>query len=292
MSETPASSSQTHWGRERRLAFIDFRLLWERRLNRRDLKDFFGISTPQASADIQAYRRAAPKNMVYDASQKTYVATDDFEPAFVSGNASSYLGELQDVSTGHTAKNASFIGFAPDFGALPIPRRNVDRPTLIAILEAIREQRALEFLYQSMSSPEPSWRWISPHALASNGQRFHIRAYCHKRESFRDFVLSRVLEVGRYSGTRVTAEDDIDWSRRVTVRFAAHPELTEGQRRAIEREYDMDKGEKRVTVRAALAFYLLQRLNLDAESEKRSPVARQIVLLNPDELHEFRGSSL
>ena len=45
-----------HWGQERRLEFIDFRLLWEGRLNRADLTTFFRISVPQASLDLAKYR--------------------------------------------------------------------------------------------------------------------------------------------------------------------------------------------------------------------------------------------
>jgi hypothetical protein len=45
-----------HWGQERRLEFIDFRLLWEGRLNRADITTFFRISVPQASLDLAKYQ--------------------------------------------------------------------------------------------------------------------------------------------------------------------------------------------------------------------------------------------
>lgn len=289
MSETPSPSPQARWGRDRRLTFIDFRLLWTRRLNRRDLRDFFGISTPQASADIQAYMSKAPGNMAYDASQKVYMAPESFEPKFVPSSASAFLSELHSLHTGNLAEDTSFIGDPPPYDAVPIPGRNVDSGTLIALLGAIRERHAIRVLYQSMSAIEPSWRWISPHALASDGLRYHARAYCHNREDFRDFVLSRIIEVDAQEEPGVSPEDDRDWHRMVTVSFAPHPDLSEGQRRVIECEYDMEEGEKRLTVRAALAFYLLVRLNLDRESERKSPAARQIVLLNAEELEELRG---
>lgn len=59
-----------HWGQERRLEFIDFRLLWEGRLNRADITEFFRISVPQASLDLAKYQEIAPGNMVYDRTQK------------------------------------------------------------------------------------------------------------------------------------------------------------------------------------------------------------------------------
>lgn len=43
------------WGVQRRLEFIDFRLFWDGRFNRRDLAETFGISAQQASSDIAQY---------------------------------------------------------------------------------------------------------------------------------------------------------------------------------------------------------------------------------------------
>lgn len=62
-----------------RLRFIDFLLDHYGTLNRRALEDYFGISTPQASLDVQAYLQAAPANAIYDRSRKTYCKA----PAFV-----------------------------------------------------------------------------------------------------------------------------------------------------------------------------------------------------------------
>jgi len=52
MIENPNPQPQTgsKWNLERRLQFIDFRLRWEGRLNRRDLIDYFAVSMPQASS--------------------------------------------------------------------------------------------------------------------------------------------------------------------------------------------------------------------------------------------------
>lgn len=57
---------------EQRLRLIDFLLFQYGTLNRSALEDYFGISTPQASADIQEYAKLAPANMLYDKSARTY----------------------------------------------------------------------------------------------------------------------------------------------------------------------------------------------------------------------------
>lgn len=56
--------------KEKRQAFITMRLPGG--LCRRDLMDAFGISMPQASLDIQAYRKAHPDKIRYDARAKRF----------------------------------------------------------------------------------------------------------------------------------------------------------------------------------------------------------------------------
>lgn len=64
---------------EQRLRLIDFLLSQYGTVNRSAVMDFFGVSTPQASADIQAYLTRAPGNATYSPSQKAYVRTDAFQ---------------------------------------------------------------------------------------------------------------------------------------------------------------------------------------------------------------------
>ena len=63
---------------EARLRFIDFLLHQYGTINRSALRDYFGMSTPQASQDIQAYIAIAPRNVTYDVNAKTYARTDCF----------------------------------------------------------------------------------------------------------------------------------------------------------------------------------------------------------------------
>lgn len=67
---------------EQRLRFIDFLLAQYGTINRAALTDYFGISTPQASTDLSAYSKLAPKNMTYDYASKAYVATEKFKRAY------------------------------------------------------------------------------------------------------------------------------------------------------------------------------------------------------------------
>ena len=100
-------STTARWGQERRLEFIDFRLLWDRTVNRGDLVDFFGISTQQASTDLAMYMKIAPQNIEYDKSQKTYRATSGFKPVIARNDSHGFLNELAGLVTGSLKPSAS-----------------------------------------------------------------------------------------------------------------------------------------------------------------------------------------
>lgn len=63
---------------EQRLRFIDFLLYHYGTLNRSAIMDYFGVSMPQASADIRDYLDIAPNNAIYDKSAKTYKRSGSF----------------------------------------------------------------------------------------------------------------------------------------------------------------------------------------------------------------------
>ena len=68
-----------------------------------------------------------------------------------------------------------------------MPRRSTNADHLRAILSAIQNKKALHIRYQSMSRPNPTWRWITPHALGFDGFRWHARSLCHLDRTYKDF---------------------------------------------------------------------------------------------------------
>lgn len=62
------------WATDRRLDYIAWRLADHGAIRRDDLMRVFGVSMPQASADLGAFDRAHPGAMVYDKSAKQYAA--------------------------------------------------------------------------------------------------------------------------------------------------------------------------------------------------------------------------
>lgn len=274
------------WGQERRLEFIDFRLRWDGRLNRGDLIAFFGISVPQASKDIARYGEVAPGNLQYDASAKVYVATEKFRPAYPTSTPYRYLSDLLASEIGVLEPAASFVGWRPPVGHVPTPGRALDAESLVLLLRSIREGQGVRALYQSMSRPRAVRRSLTPHAFAHDGFRWHVRAYCHEREQFRDFVIPRMLELETALPAGPGAESDSEWHTPVELVLQPNPKLSGAHQRVVELDYGMKNGEVTLSCRQALLFYVLRQLGLHTDSNVR-PEAQQVVLKNRAKVERF-----
>ncbi len=272
--------SELRWGVEQRLEFIEFRLFWDGHVNRSDLMDQFGVSVNQASTDLNRYIGFAPDNMIYDKSARTYVRGVNFKAQFLEPDANRYLAQLQSLSDRILDREASWIGDLPPYAATPAPVRGVSPLTLRSVVGAIRRSEAIEVKYQSLSSPEPRWRWIAPHAIAFDGFRWHTRGFCLSDDCFKNFLLSWILDIrgSRDSGT--SADDDLDWHAEVTLEVGPHPDLSETQAKVIALDYGMRSGKAKIKVRRALLYYTLRRLGLDIDPAASRPKDQQIVLLN------------
>lgn len=276
------------WSVEQRLEFIDFKLYWEGHVNRSDLIDTFAVSVPQASADLTHYQEQAPGNALYDKTRKTYVAGAHFRPAFFKPSADRYLAQLRMLESGLLLDEEAWAIRRPAYSIVPILRRHIDADTLRGILVAIRTRSSVHVKYQSMSRPEPKARWICPHALGFDGFRWHARAWCHTRAHFADFVLARILEVSALRPSPIDAAADVSWQREITLRFAPHPDLKGGRRKAVELDYGMKGGVTEIKIRVCLSYYLERQFGLDAEAPQGKGERQQVVLLNRAELETAR----
>lgn len=274
------------WAPERRLEFIDSRLLWDGTINRGELVEFFGISTQQASSDLARYAELAPDNLSYDKRAKTYRATANFKPLLARSDAQHYLNQLGDLTSGAASATTSFIGWRPPCDVVRNPTRPVQSHTLQQILWAIRDGKDLQIVYQSMRRPTATARWIAPHALASDGFRWHVRAWCHEQNDFRDFVLSRVQHIVEERQSNVDPAMDENWHTRIDVIIRPRVGLSDGQRSAIEVDFGMSQGRLVLNCRKALVFYLLRQLQLDRLPDA-SIVEQPLELENRTELSEF-----
>ena len=277
------TADEPRWSQKRRLEFIDFRLRWNRTVNRGDLVDFFRISIQQASADLANYAQFAPDNMEYDKSLKTYKVTNRYQPAIRHDDAHSYLSELLGLSLGTVDSSASFIAWQPPHDIVSYPTRSIDTSILLHLIWAIKDGDEVLVSYQSMRSPTPGVRWIAPHALAFDGQRWHVRAWCQNNCDFRDFVISRIQRIEESKRATVTSEADEWWNTFIEIVIKPRKGLTNHQRRAIEVDFGMISGQRILNCRKALAFYLVRQLQLERPSDL-PPAAQPLELMNRDEL--------
>jgi len=164
-------------------------------------------------------------------------------------------------------------------------RPSHDPLTLRTFLKAVRSQRSINIEYQSMNDqrPDPMWREITPHAFGWDGFRWHARAFCHVQQVFKDFIISRCLQLGELGGPKGSAADDIDWNSFFDVVLIPNPRLSPAQRRTIELDYGMTEGRSIVGVRHALLYYFDKRLRLDVAEKQDRPKETPVIIDNREQ---------
>jgi hypothetical protein len=252
ITQSPSQDSLPFTIRQR-MEHIERCLFWKGELQRADLVERFGVNPAQVATDFSNYMAMAPGNMAYNKSRKRYVPQPGFVPQFIEPTA---LDEF-----------VGMVSSEIQVEVWPLPQRQASSETLQEIVRAIRLRKAIEVSYQSMTKPKPSWRWLSPHAFASDGERWHVRAFCHKRKAFRDFVLGRIISTRDSRPTDIAVDQDIDWNTFVTVIVKPNPHLSEEQRAAIATEYSMPGNQElKLQLRRSMLFYLEAQFSPKSES--------------------------
>ncbi len=140
------------------------------------------------------------------------------------------------------------------------------------VIWAIRDHQDFELLYQSMRRPAATRRWISPHAIAFDGSRWHVRGWCHENKYFKDFVLARIQQIYGVRTSEIDRREDKRWHSFTSVILRARSDLTGRQRIAVETEFGMRDGTLEVRMREALVPYFVRQLHLDRSANSSSGV--------------------
>lgn len=270
------------WIQNRRFEFIEWKLFWEGQLNRKDLESQFEISTPQASIDLKRYRELTGENIDYSGTEKAFVPAKGLKTRFMQPSADRLLLQLRALMAAALPRRDVWFKSLPPIDMAPDLVRHVDPDCLRLVLRAIRTRSAIHVQYQSLTNIR--WRWVAPHAMAFDGYRWHLRAWACDRNDYRDFVLSRIGEIGKIEPAIYDPDDDVEWNTHATLRLRPHPGLTAEQSLAIQRDFDMAEGRREIEVRLSMAYYFIKRMNLDL---KDLPAARvQICIENLDDVDE------
>lgn len=279
------------WGVQRRLEFIDFRLFWDGRFNRRDLSDTFGISAQQASADIALYTEHAPANLVYDSTLKAYLRTPGYEPKIMHASAERYLLQLVAIENRWMRQEDTWFDKRPPIEDITLLRKQTDAQVLLRLLDAINQRCQLEIQYKSITGSAEPRRLIAPHAMFHALGRWYVRAWSTEHKDFRDYNLFRIDEAGTLAPSAADPSRDYEWLHETDLILAPNPDLSESQQAALESEYGMTDGRLVVTMRLSQTFYLMTEHNLDVPVGTLNAGKQQLVLLNHDEVVNARATA-
>lgn len=264
------TSNRDQWAARERLRFVERAVWWRGLVNRSDLREVFGISAAQASADLQAYLELNPGALAYNLTTKRYEASAGMgcmlhEPR-LSDALAIFLGS--GAAAGLESATGSCSGAAGDRVArVGLPVRQASAQVERSVFRAVWGGLWLRMRYASLSGRgAKGWRRVAPRAFAHDGYRWHLRAWCEDNGGYRDFVLSRVAEA-EWPTESASADlpRDEAWESFEELELVPNPNLSEDRRAAVAADYGAKGGVVRLRVRRALLGYTLRHLGLEED---------------------------
>ncbi|QTA88203.1 WYL domain-containing protein [Desulfonema magnum] len=246
---------------QKRFAYIETQLFWGDGLTAGKLAETFGLSRQAAQTVIDRYREEYPEQMEYNPSRKRHEASETFRPHIIKTSPILFLDYLRGESlTGYYREERGWS----DLDVVDVDRLlRPDLPLEPAriVIAALLGQRVVSIDYHSKNPESPFTRLLSPNHLVFADDRYHIRAYCHRRKSFRDFVLSRISYAELTDKDWVSSREDREWHYIVELHFKPNPDLSESVQEAILKNYeDTHEGCRVIRCKKALAIYIERKL--------------------------------
>lgn len=249
-------------------------LLWEGELRNSRLQELLGLQVVQVSRLIATFRTDypgviergpgnPPRYLVKRLPKKTQLPSLD---EYLALTISLHRSEVVDARI-----------------AVPDPTPEV----FAALRKACVEKRVVMIRYASMREPEGTARGIVPTHLVRFGRRWHVRAWCLLRSSYRDFNLSRIVEIVEVLGSSEQLPADARWNKKVEVRLAPHCLLTPAQQALVRREVCEGHEFRKLRVRAALLPYSLIETQAAVDPVKQKPPLYQLEVMHPESLTEY-----
>ena len=272
-----------------RMAYIEFRLWFLGDACRRDLMERFGIAPAMATRDFTAYRELAPQNIDFDGGRKIYVPAAHFAPVFKHEPERVLSAISRGFGDGDDRRGGSYLPCE-----LPVHLNRPGLPELAVLTRAIRQRQVLRVKYHSLRRGAAA-RVIVPHALVDSGLRWHARVFDRQSGEFRDMVISRIEAATPVPGEEVypheSAEADVEWNRRLDLVLVVHPGVAHPE--IVQRDFGMRRGELHVTVRAAIAGYVLQLWNVDCSPDQSlDPTIHRLCLKESDAIQGTESADL
>ncbi len=246
-----------------RFAYIETELFWGDGLTAGQLARTFNITRQMAQKIIDKYREQHPAHMRYDASRKRHEATDSFEPAFIRPSPLAFLDYL---------RGQALVGLyrdEQDWSELAVTdvdrllRPDLPLNTIRMVLAALRRQKSvvIDYRKKDLELGSISVRVISPNHIVFAEGRYHIRAYCHLKRRYLDFVLSRIAYAEASSDDWVPTTYDKEWNEFTVLKLQPNPSLPVSVQAAIFRGFEKGEyGTRTIKCRQALLYYVSRKL--------------------------------
>jgi predicted DNA-binding transcriptional regulator YafY len=245
----------------RRFAFIEARLLWAGGLTASELAETFGIARQNAQQTIKTYAERHPDQFERDKRQRRQVPTEGFKAQYIREDVGRFLDYQRGASYTANLYDEPSWADLPFVDADTLARPLYDKEAARTALTALQRHNVVVIGYWAMSGARS--RRISPHHLVYADERYHLRAYCHESDLFRDFNLARIVTADLSNQAWVSGAADSDWHNRVDLEFVVNPELPDEAKAALRQDH-IKAGQTTLRVpgvRRAIAFYVKRRFS-------------------------------
>lgn len=246
-----------------RFAYIETELFWGEGVTAGQLARTFRISRQMAQRIINLYREQHPEQMHYVKKNKRHEATGSFQPLFIRSSSNAFLDYLRGqtlVGLYRDEENWDELGITdvdrflrPDLPFAPVR----------TIVAGLRREKAVAMDYRKKDL-EPggvSMRVVSPNHLIYADGRCHIRAYCHNKKRYLDFVLSRIVHAEICADDWISSDYDKEWNEFAELRLKPNPALPSSVQEAVLRGFEgKESGVRIIKCRKALLYYIERRL--------------------------------
>lgn len=206
-------------GQFRRLIELDQRIRARRYPNCTTFSKEWQVSAKSVQRDIQFLKYSLGAPIEYDFNEKGYYYTDPswqmpgmrlteaellqmlfakqmaehFRGTPLAASLDSLFGKLRLALSEEVSIDPEVIG--TQFSFYGRPQRPVSEAVWTDLVKAIRHYRVVEISYRKAPGQTPERRILEPVHLACLWDEWYLVAWCRQRDDWRNFAVSRVLEV-------------------------------------------------------------------------------------------------
>jgi len=259
--------------RDQRLRIMEGVLSWEGEIGNARVRQLFNLQPVQASRLLADFRVLLGEKITEDGRAKVLRLA----------NPSEFECSIPlDEYVLHTMASE---GGSPGLVDARVDLTEV-RPEIFATLrKAVLAKTGVEIAYASMTNPAYGKRVIFPHAIVHVGRRWHVRAWCMKRQDYRDFTMGRIRSAeSALERFPLNLDKDKGWETFVELELQAHRKLSPDQQQVVRNEFFSGEKNRFLSIRACLAQYVIFDLKASIDPVHEEPPEFQLEVANSEKL--------